>query len=406
VVVRRRATLAPLSAAALSDFARSDADVAATVEDMGDKGFAADGLWGDAQNRLRWPDSLALKPDGTLVFTVTQIDRSCTVPSVARCAPISMVAVVLIASLAIACSAESGGGTDAGTGGGLDTGMQPGADASGGQGGGAGQGGAGGTGGSGGAGAVDPGPGPDGGGPDGGGPEAAGNVDGPRPDTAGADMSSCVGKPDPTTAKDPLRFHGTVVSYDQMPLGGVTVRVLRLNNNAQLGMVQTAADGTFSVDVPSGGKPVSAYLTFSLAGYVNTSFFQADAFAEDPNFPIAVFTSSQLGFLYMFSGSGISYDPARGTVAQGVVDCNGNPVEGATLSFSPAAAKIVYQSGDRTPMYRQSTTYANGFGLGLGLPAMANGQPIQVGATAMGKAFKSYTARTYPGQLTVTVVHP
>lgn len=93
-----------VSADALADATRADGDVAKTVEDLGDKGFAADGMLGDVQGRiyitdlendaihrrtedgklelvvkspdLRWPDSLALGPDGTLVFTVTQIDLS------------------------------------------------------------------------------------------------------------------------------------------------------------------------------------------------------------------------------------------------------------------------------------------------------------------------------------------
>lgn len=93
-----------VDAAALRDAAKTDTDLAAGVEDLGDKGFAADGLLEDAQGRvlvtdfendavhrrgtdgrmellvrspkLRWPDTLALLPDGTLLVTVTQIDRS------------------------------------------------------------------------------------------------------------------------------------------------------------------------------------------------------------------------------------------------------------------------------------------------------------------------------------------
>lgn len=93
-----------VSADALADPARSDAQVAQAVEDLGDRGFASDGLLEDAQGRvyltdlegdaiqrrtpdghmevvvkapeLRWPDTMALKADGTLVFTVTQIDLS------------------------------------------------------------------------------------------------------------------------------------------------------------------------------------------------------------------------------------------------------------------------------------------------------------------------------------------
>jgi sugar lactone lactonase YvrE len=88
----------------LVDPAASDADIEATIEDLGDLGFASDGLLGDAEGRLYltdyehnvvrrrdadgqletvigdqpllWPDSLALTPDGTLVVTTTQIERS------------------------------------------------------------------------------------------------------------------------------------------------------------------------------------------------------------------------------------------------------------------------------------------------------------------------------------------
>jgi sugar lactone lactonase YvrE len=87
---------------ALADEKRSDADVAKTVQDLGDKG-ASDGLEMDAQNRLYmteyendailrrmpdgtietiasdprlvWPDSLALGVDGYLYVTVNQLDR-------------------------------------------------------------------------------------------------------------------------------------------------------------------------------------------------------------------------------------------------------------------------------------------------------------------------------------------
>jgi len=92
-----------VSTDALADPAMADADVAATVEDLGDLGFASDGLLGDTAGRLYltdyehnqihrrdrdgkletiasddamlWPDTLALRPDGTLVITATQIER-------------------------------------------------------------------------------------------------------------------------------------------------------------------------------------------------------------------------------------------------------------------------------------------------------------------------------------------
>ncbi len=95
-----------VSVDALSDQARSDAEVAATVKDLGEKGGAGDGLESDAQGRVYlsdyehnairrrnlsgeietlvhdprvlWPDTLSLAGDGYLYFTANQIERQGT----------------------------------------------------------------------------------------------------------------------------------------------------------------------------------------------------------------------------------------------------------------------------------------------------------------------------------------
>ena len=78
-----------------------EGDPAGAVEDLGDKGFAADGLWVDASGRLyatdfesgavkrraekgwevlargiSWPDTFAMLPDARLLVTATQIHRA------------------------------------------------------------------------------------------------------------------------------------------------------------------------------------------------------------------------------------------------------------------------------------------------------------------------------------------
>jgi sugar lactone lactonase YvrE len=92
-----------VSVDALADLDKSDADVAATVRDLGEKGGAGDGLESDAEGRLYlsdyehdairrwisnteietlvhdprilWPDTLSLAADGYLYFTANQIER-------------------------------------------------------------------------------------------------------------------------------------------------------------------------------------------------------------------------------------------------------------------------------------------------------------------------------------------
>jgi len=88
---------------ALTDRTKSDAEVAATVKDLGEKGGASDGLESDAQGRVYlgdyehnairrrtavggidtlvhdaralWPDTLSLAADGYLYFTANQVER-------------------------------------------------------------------------------------------------------------------------------------------------------------------------------------------------------------------------------------------------------------------------------------------------------------------------------------------
>jgi sugar lactone lactonase YvrE len=92
-----------VSVDALADRSKSDADVAATVKDLGEKGGAGDGLESDAQGRVYlsdyehnairrrtlaneietlvhdpralWPDTLSLAADGYLYFIANQVER-------------------------------------------------------------------------------------------------------------------------------------------------------------------------------------------------------------------------------------------------------------------------------------------------------------------------------------------
>jgi sugar lactone lactonase YvrE len=92
-----------VSVDALADRSKTDAEVAATVKDLGEKGGGGDGLESDAQGRVYlsdyehdairrraltgeietlvhdprvlWPDTLSLADDGYLYFTANQIER-------------------------------------------------------------------------------------------------------------------------------------------------------------------------------------------------------------------------------------------------------------------------------------------------------------------------------------------
>lgn len=92
-----------MSTDALADASTSDEQVAATVQDLGDRGYASDGLESDAAGnlyltdyehdaihrrtpdgnetiiaqdpRMIWPDTMSIANDGYLYFTANQLDR-------------------------------------------------------------------------------------------------------------------------------------------------------------------------------------------------------------------------------------------------------------------------------------------------------------------------------------------
>src|SRR5689334_2478936 len=64
---------------------------------------------------------------------------------------------------------------------------------------------------------------------------------------------SCINAPWPMTAPDPLIVAGSAIDLDGARLGGVTVEIRSVADNALLGGTTTTTDGNYSTSVATGG---------------------------------------------------------------------------------------------------------------------------------------------------------
>jgi hypothetical protein len=223
-----------------------------------------------------------------------------------------------------------------------------------------------------------------------------------QPDAMPADLS-CLGNPLPTEAVNPVTVSGSVFTVDaggQSPVEGAVVQIRRSNNDRVLdsnGPTGTPADGTFSLTANTRGAPLDAYLRATADGFVTTRLYPPFPFSADTaGVPLPIFNPVILEFLAP------DQDPANGLLFVIVVDCSGNPIQGATVSSTPEAGQILYASNTGVPDESATSTGSTGLVYLINVPA----GPVTVSASAMGEALLDNDVMSVAGEVTTTVVLP
>jgi hypothetical protein len=212
---------------------------------------------------------------------------------------------------------------------------------------------------------------------------------------------SCAGAQSPAAAPDPLTVAGTWTDLQSgSAIQGATVEARRRSNDALLDTDTTTATGAFSLSATTGSVPLDAYLTFSASSYPATYFYPADPLAADElGLQGRAVTSSALAIGYFLAG-GYTIDVSKGTAVVVVVDCYETAVAGATVSFTPAAQKVAYLSGNNVNASATSTD-ETGIAIGLNVPA----GDATVGA-ARTLTLESHGFELFANGLSGTAVHP
>lgn len=181
------------------------------------------------------------------------------------------------------------------------------------------------------------------------------------------------------------------------PLAGVAISLYHVGDDATpIAMTTSAADGKFSMMVPTNGHVVDAYLKASKSGYVDNNMYPAGPFQADTLNADANLIST---FNYTFLKSLAGQTDGKGIVVVEILDASSQPVQGATIASTPAAGSYKYMDSNGTPT---STTSTNTDGAAF----LVNVPPgdITVSASKTGMTFKTHGLTAKADQFTTTVV--
>ena len=186
-------------------------------------------------------------------------------------------------------------------------------------------------------------------------------------------------------------------------LGGETAVaqvVIELYSNANestpMKMTTTNASGEYSMTVMSNG-PIDGYIKATKSGYIDIFMYPAkpiDANLTDSN--INMITPSNKDFLSSLAGG--NQMAGKGLIGLAVVDGQGNPVQGATVSSTPAAGSYHYTDSGGLPSSSATATSADGVAFMFNVPSGA----ITVSATKSGMTFKSHVVTARADKMTTT----
>lgn len=185
------------------------------------------------------------------------------------------------------------------------------------------------------------------------------------------------------------------------PVAEATVEALAVANDQVVVSTTSAANGTFSVSVPTGGNPVSAYARITKTGYRRTYIYTLNPLSESLiGAPAPVVTPPTFQTLSDFA-SVTQDDATNGALLVLVSDCAGEPVNDAVVT--------VTQNGTSVGTLLNLTDASDGAYAFFNVPAGA----ASVNVTYDGTAFRPVDVKAYAagagqtdGTVTAVLVSP
>jgi len=221
------------------------------------------------------------------------------------------------------------------------------------------------------------------------------------PDAASPNLA-CLGQPPAATASDPLPVAGKLFAvdhYNVAPVSGGTVVLRHHGNDAVLAQATTAADGSFAMQVASGGVPVDAYFAISADGYRPTRVEPGDPLSGGENALMLVAADAELARWY--TAAGATYASGARTLITANVDCDNATLPGSTVSIAPAPATTTYYDDVAKQWSSMLTASTNGFALVTGADATVTATAA-LGATQL----PARTVAVPAGTVTLALLPP
>jgi hypothetical protein len=212
---------------------------------------------------------------------------------------------------------------------------------------------------------------------------------------------ACLGDPLPTMADPMIDLAGDVTGFDGAMSSMVQGTKIELFKNNVLALTTTSgAMGKFAfVDVPTNNMPVDGYLHATDPKYLDTYVYPPYPITKDtPNARILLVSPSTLDLLPVLGLP--TQDPQKAFIGVLVVDCDGNAVQGATVTTNPAGT-VKYGMG-QLPSNTATSTGVDGLAYVFNVPAGS----VEVDAVAGPNDLRQHSIDARAGVITTTIVAP
>ncbi|NVB77171.1 MAG: hypothetical protein HOV81_02145 [Kofleriaceae bacterium] len=217
-------------------------------------------------------------------------------------------------------------------------------------------------------------------------------------DAPGAPFA-CLGMPLPSTADMQVTIAGTVADpFTGSTLPGASIEGYLVGVPTPIFTATAEANGAFSHEQGTGGVPRNAYLRTTLNGYITTSFYPAVPIVHDYSTNIQLLTQQDVATLAQVAQ--VTIDNTKGQILVAVVDCNGTPLSGATITTTPAGTIRYFVDG--TPSPTAVATDMSGIAFVANVPA----GNTTLSASASGMSLRSHNFDAVAGAFIQTDIQP
>ncbi|HUS30099.1 MAG TPA: carboxypeptidase-like regulatory domain-containing protein [Kofleriaceae bacterium] len=187
----------------------------------------------------------------------------------------------------------------------------------------------------------------------------------------------------------------------ESPVSGVSIALY--SNAAQqtpIAMATSDAQGKYTMTVMTNGTAIDGFVLAKKSGYVDLYLYPTAPFSKDTDGDLNMLTPSNRDFLSnLASGNQMS---GKGLIGLAIIDANGMPVAGATISAMPAAGAYRYMGSNGYPSGSAMSTNTDGVAFMFNVPS----GPITISATKAGMTFHSHVVEARADKMTTTAIAP
>lgn len=225
-------------------------------------------------------------------------------------------------------------------------------------------------------------------------PDATPVPDATPPIDAREPALGCLGDPIPTTGvADPLTITGNAYNpgipgfTTDTPIDGATIEGFnRGDETSAIVTTTSAANGDFTATLTTNGAPVDSYLRSTAATYWTTYLYPpTPVFMNLTGVAVVMVTDDQFSALTSFVP--VTQDQDLGWVSLLVLDCDGQPIRGATVTSTPAADDTAYTGNGGIPSLTEPATRADGVAMLFNVPV----GDLELSATINGMTLRTHT---------------